>query len=69
MKDGFKVVSNFLEENQITSMEKFVEHLPIFPPLIKKILAHKSEDFKLNKDDMERLFMYLCRNDEDLPRA
>ncbi len=69
MKDGFKVVSSFLIENHITDMAKFVEHLPIFPSIIKEILAHKSKDFKFNKDDMERLFMYLCRNDEDLPRA
>ena len=50
-------------------MEKFVMKLPIFPPHIQRILAHKHEEYKFTKDDMERLFMYLCRDDEELPRA
>ena len=69
MKDGFQAVTNFLDENNITSMEKFVERLPNFPSVIQKILASKHKDFDFNKDDMERLFMWLCRDDDTLPRA
>ena len=69
MKDGFIAVYNFINENKIDTMEKFVTKLPIFPSHIQRILAHKHEEYKFTKDDMEKLFMYLCRDDEELPRA
>mgnify|MGYP000326036915 CR=1 FL=1 len=69
MKDGFEVVTNFLAENGITSMELFVDKLPIFPKFIQTILAHKHHEFKFDTDDMDRLFIYLMRNDEHQARA
>ena len=49
MKDGFTAVYNFINENKIDTMEKFVMKLPIFPPHIQRILAHKHEEYKLRK--------------------
>lgn len=69
MKDGFKIVYNFISENNINTMEEFVTKLPIFPNVIQKILSMKHKDFYFDKDDMERLFMWLCRDDDTLPRA
>ena len=69
MKDGFTIVTNFLDENQINNMEKFVMKLPIFPRFIQTILAHRHKEYKCDRDDMEKLFIYLMRNDEEQARA
>ena len=69
MRDGFKVVVNFLDENQIDSMEKFVMKLPIFPKFIQTILAHRHKEYLFNKEDMDRLFIYLMRDDDSQARA
>ena len=69
MKDGFTIVTNFLDENKIDSMEKFVTKLPIFPRFIQTILAHRHKEYTFEKDDMEKLFIYLMRNDEEQARA
>ena len=69
MKDGFKIVTNFLDENKIDTMEKFVMKLPIFPKFIQTIIAHRHREYECSKQDMDRLFIYLMRNDENQPRA
>ena len=69
MRDGFKVVVNFLDENQIDSMEKFVTKLPIFPKFIQTILAHRHKEYLFNKEDMDRLVIYLMRDDDSQARA
>ena len=69
MKDGFTIVTNFLDENQINNMEKFVMKLPIFPRFIQTILAHRHKEYKFDRDDMDRLFIYLMRNDDEQARA
>ena len=69
MRDGFKVVTNFLDENQINSMEKFITKLPIFPKFIQNILAHRHKEYRFDKDDMDRLFIYLMRDDDSQARA
>jgi hypothetical protein len=69
MKDGFQIVYNFMEENQIDTMEKFTSTVHIFPDVIQQILAHKHEEFKFDKEDMEKLYVWLSRDDESLPRA
>ena len=68
MRDGFKIVTNFLDENQIDNMEKFVMKLPSFK-FIQTILAHRHEEYKFDRDDMDRLFIYLMRDDDSQARA
>tara|TARA_A100001201_G_scaffold138856_1_gene130212 strand:- start:752 stop:961 length:210 start_codon:yes stop_codon:yes gene_type:complete len=69
MRDGFKIITNFLDENQIDNMEKFVMKLPIFPKFIQTILAHRHKEYKFDRDDMDRLFIYLMRDDDSQARA
>tara|TARA_B100000902_G_C26949775_1_gene735198 strand:+ start:260 stop:469 length:210 start_codon:yes stop_codon:yes gene_type:complete len=69
MKDGFKIVYHFCSENNINNMEDFVKKLPIFPNVIQKILAMKHTEFYFDREDMERLFIWLMREDENQPRA
>ncbi len=57
MKNGFKTVTNFLDENEIDTMEKFVMKLPIFPKFIQTIIAHRHKEYLFDKEDMDRLFM------------
>ena len=69
MKDGFKVVYHFCSENNINNMEDFVKKLPIFPNVIQKILSMKHTEFSFDREDMEKLFIWLMREDENQPRA
>jgi len=69
MRDGFKTITDFLDENNIKNMEQFVTKLPIFPKFIQTILAHKHSEYRFNQEDMDRLFIYLMRDDESQARA
>jgi len=69
MRDGFKTVTDFLNENNIHDMEQFVTKLPIFPKFIQTILAHRHREYKFDRDDMDRLFIYLMRNQSESARA
>tara|TARA_B100000287_G_scaffold158317_1_gene149349 strand:- start:969 stop:1178 length:210 start_codon:yes stop_codon:yes gene_type:complete len=69
MKDGFITITNFLSENNIDNLEKFVTKLPVFPKFIQTILAHRHQDYSFSREDMDRLFLYLMRDDENQARA
>jgi|TARA_R110001592_G_scaffold64371_1_gene197881 hypothetical protein len=69
MKDGFVTITDFLDENKIDNIEKFVTKLPLFPKFIQTILAHRHKDYKFNREDMDKLFIYLMRDDDTLARA
>ncbi len=69
MKDGYIIVHNFLQENQIDNLEKFVTKLPIFPKFIQMILAHRHKEYEFSRDDMDKLFIYLMRDEENTARA
>ena len=69
MKDGFTTITNFLDENNIDNIEKFVTKLPIFPKFIQTILAHRHEEYSFSREDMDRLFIYLLRDDDTQARA
>lgn len=69
MKDGFTTITNFLDENNIDNIEKFVTKLPIFPKFIQTILAHRHEEYSFSREDMDRLFIYLMRDDDTQARA
>ena len=69
MKDGFTTITNFLDENNIDNIEKFVTKLPIFPKFIQTILAHRHKEYSFSREDMDRLFIYLMRDDDTQARA
>jgi hypothetical protein len=69
MKDGYIIVHNFLQENRIDNVEKFVTKLPIFPKFIQTILAHRHKEYEFSRDDMDKLFIYLMRDEEYTARA
>ena len=63
MRDGFKIVTHFHDENQIDNLEKFVMKLPIFPKFIQTILAHRHEEYKF--DQMIWTDYYIPMPDDD----
>ncbi len=69
MKDGFVTITDFLDENKIDNVEKFVTKLPLFPKFIQTILAHRHKDYKFSREDMDKLFIYLMRDDDTQARA
>ena len=69
MKDGFVTITNFLDENEINSIEKFLTKLPSFPKFIQAILAHRHKEYTFSSEDMDKLFIYLMREDDTQARA
>ena len=69
MKDGFVTITNFLDENEINSIEKFVTKLPSFPKFIQAILAHRHTEYTFSSEDMDKVFIYLMRDDDTQARA
>lgn len=69
MKDGFVTITNFLDENEIDNIEKFVTKLPLFPKFIQTILAHRHKEYAFSSEDMDKLFIYLMREDDTQARA
>jgi len=69
MKDWYIIVHNFLQENRIDNVEKFVTKLPIFHKFIQTILAHRHKEYEFSRDDMDKLFIYLMRDEEYTARA
>ena len=69
MRNGFNIIVDFLSENNINNMEQFVTKMPIFPKFIQEVLAHRHKDYEFSREDMDRLFIYLMRNDKSQARA